>query len=156
MEMDFQLNLNSETVDHCHPAEPLCLAPSESVGEALRRMKVSNCGAALVCRDQVVIGIFTERDALKMMAAGASFDVPLERCMTSGPVVLHARDRVGKAITMMAQGGYRRLPIVDDQGRPTGIITVEGIMHYLVEHFPAVIYNLPPEPHYSVQQREGA
>lgn len=154
--MNFQLNLNTETVDQCHPAEPLCLAPAASVREALRQMKELNRGAVLVCQDQIVIGIFTERDALKMMAAGASFDVPLQQFMTPDPVVLGARDTVGKAITMMAQGGYRRLPIVDDQGRPTGIVTVEGIMHYLVEHFPAVIYNLPPEPHHAIHEREGA
>jgi hypothetical protein len=29
-------------------------------------------------------------------------------------------------------------------------------MHYLAEHFPSVIYNLPPEPHHSTQEREGA
>ena len=56
----------------------------------------------------------------------------------------------------MAEGGYRRLPIVDELGRPTGIVKVEGIMHYLVEHFPTVIHNLPPKPHHSYQQRKGA
>ena len=28
-------------------------------------------------------------------------------------------------------------------------------MRYLVEHFPAAIYNLPPEPHHSFQQRKA-
>ena len=156
MDVDFQLNLNTDTIDQCHLAKPLCLEPSATVSEALAQMKEHNRGAVLVCRDQKIVGIFTERDALKMMAAAARFDVPLERHMTPNPVVLRARDKVGQAITMMAQGGYRRLPIVDDQGRPSGIITVEGIMHYLVEHFPTMIYNLPPEPHHSTQQREGA
>jgi signal-transduction protein with cAMP-binding, CBS, and nucleotidyltransferase domain len=154
--VSFQHNLNTDTVDQCHPAKHLALAPADKVAEALRQMKEHNRGSVLVCNDQVVVGIFTERDALKMMAAGESFDVPLQQSMTHDPVVLRARDTVGKAITMMAHGGYRRLPIVDDQGRPTGIVTVEGIMHYLVEHFAAVIYNLPPEPHHSTTQREGA
>ena len=154
--MNFQLNLDTETVDQCHPDEPLCLAPTVSVREALRQMNEHNRGAALVCDNQIVIGIFTERDALKMMAAGASFDAPLERFMTPDPVVLRAGDKVGKAIAMMSQGGYRRLPLVDDRGRPTGIITVVGILHYLVEHFPSVIYNLPPRPHHFTHDREGA
>jgi CBS domain-containing protein len=154
--MSFQLNLDTETVGQCHPAKVLCLAPTASVAEALRQMKEHNRGAVLVCHDQMVVGIFTERDALAMMATGASFDVKLTHSMTPNPVVLHAGDTVGKAITMMAQGGYRRLPIVDDHGRPTGMINVQGIMHYLVEHFPMVIYNLPPAPHQSTQQREGA
>ena len=154
--MSFQLNLNTETVGHCYPSEPLCLAPATSAAEALRQMKERNQGAVLVCHDQRVIGIFTERDALKMMAAGASFDEPLQQLMTPDPVVLRASDFVGKAITMMTRGGYRRLPIVDERGRATGMITVEGIMHYLAEHFPSVIYNLPPEPHHAAQEREGA
>jgi len=154
--VSFQLNLETDTVDQCQPVEPLCLPPSASVADAMRQMKDHNQAAVVVCRDQVAIGIFTERDALKMMAAGASFEGPLEKSMTPDPVVLRPRDTVGKAITMMAKGGYRRLPIVDDRGRPTGMIKVEDIMHYLVEHFPTVIYNLPPEPHHTTQQREGA
>ena len=119
-------------------------------------MQKHNAGAVLVCQDNRVVGIFTERDALKMMAAGASFDGALEQSMTPNPVVLHAGDIVSKAITLMAQGGYRRLPIVDDQGRPTDIVTVQGILHYLVDHFPTVIYNLPPQPHLATRAREGA
>jgi CBS domain-containing protein len=152
----FRLNLNSETVDECYPTEPLCLAPTDSVAEAVRQMKERRRGAVLVCQDGAVVGIFTERDALKMMVARASFDAPLSKCMISDPVVLRAADSVGRAITMMARGGYRRLPVVDQRGRPTGVVSVKGILHYLVEHFPATIYNLPPKPHQTMQQREGA
>jgi CBS domain-containing protein len=154
--VSFELHLDTETVDQCHPAVPLCLPPTTPVREALVQMKEQNRGAVVVCENDAVVGIFTERDALKLMAAGESFDAPLSRFMTPDPVVLRARDTVGKAITMMARGGYRRLPIVDDRGRATGIIKVEGIMHYLAEHFPAVIYNLPPEPHHATHEREGA
>ena len=154
--MSFQLNLNTETVDHCHPIEPLCVTPTQSVGEALRLMKEGNRGAVLVCRDEVVVGIFTERDALKLMVAGEGFDEPIVRFMTRDPVLLRAGDKVARAITLMTEGGYRRLPIVDDRGRATGMLRVRGILHYLVEHFPSVIYNLPPEPHHTTQKREGA
>ncbi len=154
--MSFHLNLNTESVDQCELAELLCLAPSDSVAEALRQMKQRGRGAVIICRENRVVGIFTERDVLAMMAAGQPFDVPLEQVMIAQPVVLHARDKVAKAIELMAQVGYRRLPIVDDRGCPTGMLTVEAIMRYLVEHFPTTIYNLPPEPHHTTQQREGA
>jgi CBS domain-containing protein len=154
--VSFQLNLNTETVDHCHPRMPLCVAPTESVGEAMRLMKEGKRGAVVVCRDRVVVGVFTERDALKLMVAGAGFDEPIMRFMTRDPVVVRADDKVGKAITLMAKGGYRRLPIVDERGRVTGIIKIRSILHYLVEHFPSVIYTLPPEPHQKTETREGA
>ncbi len=154
--MSIHVNLNSETVDQCHLAQPLCLPPTTSVSEAVRQMTAANHGAVLVCRDERVVGVFTERDTLRMMAAGESFEAPLERFMTAKPFVLHAGDTVGKAISMMSSGGFRRLPIVDDDGRPTGLLKVEAILHYLAEHFPATIYNLPPEPHQTTQEREGA
>jgi hypothetical protein len=76
--------------------------------------------------------------------------------MVAGPVALSISDTVGCAIQKMSSGGYRRLPIVDDEGRPVGLLKVSGILHYLVEHVSKVVYTLPPEPHYSTQQREGA
>ena len=154
--MDIRLNLDTETVDQCHPAEPLCVTPTTTAADAVRAMKEHNRGSVLVCLDEVVVGIFTERDVLKMMAAGASFKVPIEQVMTHDPVVLRAGDKVGRAISLMAQGGYRRLPIVDGRGRAIGMVRVSGILHYLAEHFPSVIYNLPPEPHHSTHEREGA
>jgi CBS domain-containing protein len=154
--VDIRLNLNTETVEQCHPAKPVCVTPTTSAADAVGVMRKNNRGSALICRDEVVIGIFTERDVLKMMAEGTSFDVPIEQVMTHDPVVLRAGDKVGRAISLMAKGGYRRLPIVDDAGRAIGMVRVSGILHYLAEHFPSVIYNLPPEPHHSTQQREGA
>jgi hypothetical protein len=56
----------------------------------------------------------------------------------------------------MSVGGFRRLPIVDDQGNVEGVLKVSGLLHYLVEHFPKVVYTLPPEPHYKTAAREGA
>jgi CBS domain-containing protein len=71
-------------------------------------------------------------------------------------VVLSVQDTVEKAITTMSRGGYRHLPIVDQQGRPVGIVRVKQIIHYLVEHFPAAIYTLPPTPNLATKEREGA
>lgn len=65
-------------------------------------------------------------------------------------------DPVERAIREMWRGGYRHLPVVDEQGRPVGVLPVANVLHYLVEHFPHYIYNLPPVPHHSLQRREGA
>ena len=46
----------------------------------------------------------------------------------------------------MEEGGYRHLPVVDEAGRPVGVLSVKRIVHYLAEHFPATTSNLPPDP----------
>lgn len=154
--MDFQLNLNAETVEQAHPSVPICVEPSTSVRAVFDELKDDNRGAALVCRDGILVGIFTERDALKLMADGTDLDQPIENVMIAEPKTLSSSDTVGQAISKMSFGGYRRLPIVDDAGRPVGILKVPGILRYLVEHFPSVVYNLPPAPHHITQEREGA
>jgi CBS domain-containing protein len=154
--VDFLINFATDTVDDCHPVEPVCVEPTSTVRAALDRMKERNSAAVLVCREEAVVGIFTERDALAMMASAADFDRPIDQVMTRDPVVLRSGDTVARAITAMTRGGYRRLPIVDGNGRPTGVVKIESILHYLAEHFPKLVYNLPPEPHHSAREREGA
>ena len=154
--MDFQLNLNSDTVDHTYPSEPLCLPPTATVREAMERMNERNEAAVLVCEDGRLVGIFTERDTLKRMASGASSEVTLLEVMTKRPAALSNRDTVSTAIAKLSKGGYRRLPIIDDNGQPTGVLKMEGILHYLIEHFQAMIYNLPPEPHHAARESHGA
>jgi CBS domain-containing protein len=76
--------------------------------------------------------------------------------MVRNPVTVRKTDTVAKAISLMSVGGFRRLPIVDDQGQIEGVLKVAGLLHYLVEHFPKVVHTLPPAPHYKVGAREGA
>ena len=155
--MDFQLNLQNETITQADAAaKSINLEPTSTVREAFHRMKEGKTGAVLVWQDEKLVGIFTERDALKLMANKADLDAPLQDHMATEPVTIAESDTVGTAISKMSRGGYRRLPVVDEDGNLKGIVKTSGILHYLVSHFSTVIYNLPPTPHPSTQQREGA
>jgi len=154
--VDFQLHLETETVEHCYPAKPLCAAPGDSVRSVLRMLREARTGAAMVCSGGKLSGVFTERDALRLLAEGANVDAPVSEAMVRNPVTLRRTDTVARAIGLMSAGGFRRLPIVDEQGQIQGVLKVSGILHYLVEHFPKVVYTLPPEPHHKTVTREGA
>lgn len=154
--VDFQLHLESETVEHCYPSKPLCASPDDTVRSVLRRLQQERTGAAMVCLENRLLGIFTERDALRLLADGASLDAPVSQHMVRDPVTLRSSDTVGQAIALMSTGGFRRLPIVDGDGKIQGVLKVSGILHYLVEHFPKVVYTLPPAPHHKTVTREGA
>ncbi|MCR9119737.1 MAG: CBS domain-containing protein [bacterium] len=154
--MDFKLNLHSEKIRHAFPDTPLVVQRDISVRKALEVLKANNRGALLVIRDESLVGIFTERDGLKILARGEDLDQPLENVMTREVVCLTENDSVGSAIEKMAKGGYRRMPVVNQTGEPTGIIGVSGILHFIVGHVPQIIYTLPPTPHQSSAKREGA
>lgn len=153
---DFQLHLETETVEHCHPSQALCAGPTETVRRVLGMLQAEKTGAAMICEGKRLVGVFTERDALKLLADGANLDVPVAEKMIREPVTVQKTDTVARAISLMSVGGFRRLPIVDGQGQIEGVLKVSGLLHYLVAHFPKVVYTLPPEPHYRPNAREGA
>lgn len=135
---------------------PIFAELDTTVRQVLCEMKAGQQGSVLVRDHDQLAGIFTERDALRAMASNLDLDAPIRACMTTNPVTVLVSDTVGKAIQLMSAGGYRRLPILDDGGVPVGIIKVSHILHYMVEHFPQFVYNLPPTPHHTTQEREGA
>lgn len=152
----FELNLNTEEVRTVGMMQPVCVEPATPVREVLALLKSKRRSSVLVVRDNALLGIFTERDALRLVAQGADLDTPIEKVMVSKPVTLSETDTIATAIRKMSDGGYRRLPIVGGDGAPVGIVTVTGIVHFLVDHFPQTVYNLPPQPGVVMQEREGA
>ena len=163
------LSLSTESVSTAYPDQPLFVTPTSTVGEVIELLRAQKTGSVLVCGDSTcqekgecsdLQGIFTERDALKCMAAASGGDdvmqQPVSAIMSTDITALQADTSMGEAIKTMSEGGFRHLPIVDAGGQPTGMESVYGIVHYLVDHFPQTIYNLPPNPRSITSDREGA
>jgi CBS domain-containing protein len=126
----------------------LVVQASDSVGQTIRAMNERHVGCALVIRDERLAGIFTERDVLtKVAASGLDHErTRVEQIMTADPATLPASAPIGFALRHMTDEGYRHIPLVDDQGRPLGVVAVRDIVAWLVEFLPTTIANLPPEP----------
>jgi CBS domain-containing protein len=154
--VDFQLSLESEGVGSAYPDQPIATAPDATFGEVLQLLRAQRSGALLICEGTSLVGIVTERDALRFMAEGMDLLTPARDLMSAPPKTIGSDATVAAAIETMSSGGYRHLPIVDARNQPTGVLEVRGIVHYLVDHFPETVYNLPPHPNTSPSEREGA
>jgi CBS domain-containing protein len=155
--MDLARNLKIDSVSRLHPTPPRQVSPDQTVAEAIALMRHEAVGCVLVCNGSRLVGIFTERDLMRrVLAAGKALSLPISDFMTPNPVVVHPKEPVGAAVHRMEEGGYRHLPVVDEAGRPIGVLSVKRIVHYLVEHFPGTIYNLPPDPAVVPLERDGA
>ena len=155
--MDLARNLKSETVSRLYPTQPYAVQVTQPVADAVKLMREKKVGCVLVCDQQKrIVGLFTERDLLRrVLSQGKSLATPMQECMTPDPVTVHPKDSISCAIKRMQKGGYRHLPVVVDD-KPVGILSVKRIVHYLVEHFPTMVYNLPPHPQPIQPMREGA
>lgn len=136
---------------------PCTVEPKATVKQAVQAMVARRTGYALVMHADQLLGIFTERDFIsRIVAPRLSPDLPVEQHMTPSPKSVRLNDSMRDAIELMESGGYRHLPVLDDAGKAVGVLSVKDVIHYLVEYFPANVYNLPPTPHRVQPEREGA
>jgi signal transduction histidine kinase/CBS domain-containing protein len=91
-------------------------------------------GCVLVTENSQLVGVFTERDIVKLSAAGITLrNVKIADVVAQPPITLKqspAHD-VFTALGLFRQHRIRHLPIVDEKGRPVGIITHESIRRAL-------------------------
>ena len=136
----------------------VCVAPSATVRMAIERMNQNGTGCVLVEEARRLVGIFTERDVLtKIVGSAVDIDhTTVERVMTRDPECLSPDERAAYALNKMSVGGFRHIPLVDDDGRPVGVVSMRNVVDYMVDLFQTEVLNLPPEPRNIARAREGA
>ena len=155
--VELSRNLRVESVCRLQPTTPHAIEDREPVSVAVATMRREKTGCLLVTRSGRLVGIFTDRDLLaRVLGPGLPLSIPMAECLTANPVTILAKDTVQTAIKRMEKGGYRHLPVVDELNRPTGILSVRRVVHYLVEHFPGLVYNQPPDPNRVPDLPDGA
>ena len=127
------------------PRDPVQLPPSATVREAVRVLREHGIGCVLVSEDGRLTGILTERDLLLKLDP-TTLDVPLRGLMTPDPEVLALDDPIVYALNKMSVGGFRHVPLVDDDHRPVGIVSVKDIVQYVVDVFASDVLTVAPAP----------
>ena len=142
--------------------QALVLSAQATVTEAMRVMQREHRGAVLITDDGTrrskLLGIFTERDVLfRIVDRGKNpATLPLGDVMTPDPEVLPITASVAFVLNKMSIGGFRHVPVVDEEHRPCFVVAVRDVVEYLVEAFPREVLNLPPEAGKAPPSREGA
>jgi CBS domain-containing protein len=145
----------SEVVSH--PA--LTVSPSTTLADAIHQMQKERRSCVLVMDNDRLAGIFTERDVLMKVAAQPLdlMHTPVSQSMTADPFTLPADANVAFALNKMVLEGFRHIPLVDDAGRPTAVVSMRDLINYLGEIYSSEMLNIPPDPsHHRFKDREGA
>lgn len=110
------------------------VSPSDSVFEALRLMMEKNISALLVIEQEVLLGIFTERDyARKIILKGrSSKDTAIQEVMSPEPHTVETDQSIEHCMQLMTNRHFRHLPVVDN-GRLVGIISIGDLVKYIIE-----------------------
>lgn len=119
---------------------PLTFPPDAMVSEAVTSMCAKNFGSIIVVDpDDKVIGVLTERDIMrKIVNAGLdASQTKVSEIMTEDPRVARETDDVVHWLRIMSNDRFRRLPVVDEQGRIKAVFTQGDFVSYT---WPDLIY----------------
>lgn len=105
------------------------VAPSETVSDAVKKMKAEGVDSALVVLGGKPAGIITERDVLyKVVATGEDpTKLPVSRVMSSPVETIEDTAKTGDAIARMSKLDVRRL-VVTHGGETIGVITQKSMV----------------------------
>jgi CBS domain-containing protein len=133
---DLEQCISSESVLVLGPKRPVCVQTSVTARQAITELVTRKIGCLLVVKDQQLVGVFTERDVLNKVSSNLeALDRPVTDFMTPSPVTIRQEDSIAYALQNMDLGGYRHLVIVDETGKPTGVISVRDILKFLCVRF---------------------
>ncbi len=147
-----------EPISVLQPANPVCADRATSVGDVVRQMQEHHIGCVLIVDAGKLVGVFTERDLL-CDVFGSDADpeaTAVHQVMTDNPERLRTTDPIVFALNKMSLGGFRHIPLVDDEDRPVGVISVKDIVDYITDFFANEVHNVPPEPGLVAKDRDGA
>jgi len=103
--------------------------PAERIATIAQRMRDNKVGSVVVVdHDDRVIGILTERDMLRLAAAGSDASTAkVSEWMTADPDTVASGVDATAAFARLAEHGYRHIPVVDG-GRLSGIVSMRDLM----------------------------
>lgn len=114
-------------------ARPLTFPPDAMVSTAVAAMTEFDYGSVVIVDpNDRVVGMVTERDILKRLVNNNmdSGTTPLKAIMTTDVRVAQADDEILDWLRMMSNERFRRVPVVDEDGRIIAIMTQGDFVSY--------------------------
>jgi len=113
--------------------EPVTCSPNEPLKNVVQLMAKNDVGSVVVVEGGRAVGIFTERDLVKALASGASLEEPVSKYMSTELVSANPNESVESALAKMMRYNIRHLPIVAEDGRLLGIVSIRDLVEALAE-----------------------
>jgi CBS domain-containing protein len=115
---------------------PVTAPEQTTVAEAARLMQLHGVGAVMVVKNDKLVGIITERDALyKVMAKRLDAEsTRIADVMTRNPQTIHPDKPFEDALRIMHASSFRHVPVVEN-GRPVGMVSARDALGPELEAF---------------------
>ena len=116
-------------VKHMMLTNVITASPSMTVKETIKMLHEKHVGCVVsIDDDKKCIGIFTERDAIRLVAENVQMDQPLDNVMTKNVVTIQEDSSINEARRTIQVHRTRHLPVVNQKGRLVGLLSVRALL----------------------------
>jgi CBS domain-containing protein len=114
--------------------EVISIPPDATVFEALQMMADHNTGALMVCQNDQVEGILSERDCVRRvdLENRSSRETRVADIMTSKVVYIEAGQPLEECMALMLEKSVRHLPVYD-KGELKGLVSIRDVLNEVVD-----------------------
>jgi CBS domain-containing protein len=103
--------------------------PDTSLKEAIDMLYKKHVGSLVVTdTNNRCVGIFTERDLIRVVARNVDLDSPIKKVMTSNVVTIGEEASLEEARRLIVTHGVRHLPVVNGKGELVGLFSVRKLL----------------------------
>lgn len=108
--------------------------PGTTVYDAIRVMGEKNVGALVVVENGEVVGVLSERDySRKVVLQGrTSRDTVVNDILSRPAVTVRRKDTIEKCMQLMTSQRIRHLPVVSEDNRPIGLISMGDLVNWVM------------------------
>jgi len=105
------------------------IAPQNTVAQACAELEGRRVGALIVCDEDRVVGVLSERDVVRAVARDgeASLERPVSDYMTRDVIFAEPNETVAVLMTRMTDRRIRHLPVLK-AGRLTGVVSIGDVV----------------------------
>lgn len=99
------------------------------IHDAIMLLNERHVGSIIVVDDeQKCVGVFTERDAIRIFAQKVPLDQPLGKVMSRHVVSVSLEASYDQAKDLMLSHSIRHLPVIDDSGKVIGLFSIRAFL----------------------------
>jgi CBS domain-containing protein len=106
---------------------PRTVQLSDTIEDAAKIMRDEDTGAVPVIEDDRVVGMITDRDIVIRAVADGDFECTIDDIVSDDVVCATPEMTTAEAADLMSEHQIRRLPVVDDDERLIGIVSLGDI-----------------------------
>jgi CBS domain-containing protein len=116
-------------VKHMMLTNVITASPNMTVKETIKTLYEKHVGCVVtIDEDRECIGIFTERDAVRLVAKDVLLNQPLDNVMTKNVVTIQEDSSINEVRRIICAHRIRHLPVVNQKGKLVGLLSVRDLL----------------------------